>query len=754
MRFKLFLGALAALCAIALGAVPALAVTVGPEPTAGIAAGSEARTDELVSPAVKDGAQAGYSEATRLLGGGSVGEDYSVASPSGEAILYPVGSALGTTSTSLEPYAVSRWSPSSQSWTTSAVLPPPFERSSVFEALPASFYPAADLSRAAFTSQNAFAPAPDVAGSPNVYLSVEGGPVNWIGRPQLASPDPALGAFGALGQLVIDGASPSLETIYFQYPGTLLEGDAPGVTNLYESHSGTLRNIGVLPDGTRSEAGAEGAAASTGSLYSRGPQAYANQVSEDGTRIFFETTPEGAKPQFYAHTQGDERSVLVSRDDCIAKEGACTATAATEGAPAPSNPTSFFASPNGEAVFFQDVARLTPSAPETTEPKMYEFNVPAQTLTYVADMAKGEPAGKAAEILGASRDGSRVLYREDAAGTWILGFWERRAGGGEQSRTVASFAAAPVFHSVRATAEGSAFVFTEKKELRPEHPEPASGAPASGLFNNKGVHFEVYRFVPGSNELNCLSCALSGTTPSANASISNDDAELQTNLQEIPQDGRAVDSRGITTNGEEVFFQTAQALLPQDINGVENVYEWKDNHLYPISSGHSQQASYLLDNGENGENVFFATAEGISPEDLEGGYDVYDARIGAPTRAVTEAEGCRARCQQMTAPPGTGSLVSGAVGPAGNLTRPPKRKTERKTARKAVMHGGAKARRHKLRQCRKHARRRKNARKRGRALRRCGEHYGHAASHHGHRHTRKHGRNDHKHGRSGGGRRG
>ncbi len=57
------------------------------------------------------------------------------------------------------------------------------------------------------------------------------------------------------------------------------------------------------------------------------------------------------------------------------------------------------------------------------------------------------------------------------------------------------------------------------------------------------------------------------------------------------------------------------------------MYEWENGVVYLISTGKSPLNSYLLDTSENGDDVFFATAEGLVPGDIDGGYDIYDARI-------------------------------------------------------------------------------------------------------------------------------
>jgi len=104
-----------------------------------------------------------------------------------------------------------------------------------------------------------------------------------------------------------------------------------------------------------------------------------------------------------------------------------------------------------------------------------------------------------------------------------------------------------------------------------------------------------------------------------------------------------VDERGISADGDRIFFETPTPLVPQDSNTNtygpciagpkggcvqgEDVYEWENGVVYLISTGTSPLNSYLLDSSENGNDVFFATAEGLVPGDTDGGFDIYDARI-------------------------------------------------------------------------------------------------------------------------------
>ena len=83
--------------------------------------------------------------------------------------------------------------------------------------------------------------------------------------------------------------------------------------------------------------------------------------------------------------------------------------------------------------------------------------------------------------------------------------------------------------------------------------------------------------------------------------------------------------------------------------GIENVYEYEPAGLggcasaggcvAPISSGTSEHESAFLDASENGNDVFFITAARLAPQDVDGINDVYDAHV------------CEASAPCLPAPP-------------------------------------------------------------------------------------------------------
>jgi DNA-binding beta-propeller fold protein YncE len=124
-------------------------------------------------------------------------------------------------------------------------------------------------------------------------------------------------------------------------------------------------------------------------------------------------------------------------------------------------------------------------------------------------------------------------------------------------------------------------------------------------------------------------------------------------------------SRYLSDSGR-LFFNGADSLIPQELSGeqltrtrteevegqqtqvgVENVYEYepqgvggcqKEGCVGLISSGTSAHESAFLDASENGDEVFFTTAERLVATDEDTNYDVYSARVCAESSPCLKYE--------------------------------------------------------------------------------------------------------------------
>lgn len=154
-----------------------------------------------------------------------------------------------------------------------------------------------------------------------------------------------------------------------------------------------------------------------------------------------------------------------------------------------------------------------------------------------------------------------------------------------------------------------------------------------------------------------------------------------------------------------MFFDSYQALAPQDTNGEPDVYEWErpgkgqcsdsEGCVHLLSGGTSTQGSFLLDASESGDDVFFITRAQLLGADRNELYDVYDARVDGYTPIAPPA--CSGSgCQGVPgAPPIFATPSSVTFAGVGNFEEEaapgkPKKKQQKKKARKK-----AKRRQHK-----------------------------------------------------------
>ncbi len=190
----------------------------------------------------------------------------------------------------------------------------------------------------------------------------------------------------------------------------------------------------------------------------------------------------------------------------------------------------------------------------------------------------------------------------------------------------------------------------------------------------------------------------------------------------------------LSEDGARVFFDSEEALVPQDDNGQLNVYEWEREGagscatgqggcLYLISTGQSADPSFFAGaGGPNGNNVLFFTRQSLVGQDTDENVDVYDARIGGGLAAQTTTapvapclgEECRA---SQTPNRRRGHHVSQVFSGPGNLmsvTEPvpvSKAKAPSKTVKKKKKKKKDKTRKRQRKPKRSHATRRSHGRR-------------------------------------------
>jgi hypothetical protein len=622
-----------------LGAV--LPVSAAAEATAGappvfssIAGLPDGRVYELASPANKYG----NSVLTFL------GEGTGLARADGNAVMYFGDGALAEQSGSGNDFGLFVSQRGLGGWSTRSATPPPAkgidapeENSGFFTLLPKILLPAADLSHLAFTTNSnaAFAPPPDRLGlATNFYLAGPNPLVEapaWVAQPQIAEPVEPSGNT-ANNFIVPVGGSSDLSTLYFTYSGTLLAEDAArevGSPGLYEYRDGVLSVVGVLPDGSVSPSGAVPAV--VGNLQPN-PDQVDNVVSVDGSRVFFiAADPGGAGQELFARetmSDGTKRTVLVSRSQLPGHVGEAaphgpllfrnTAPGAGEYpnygyADWESNSSYVYASPDGSRAFFESVDRLTSDAPSDEAAKVYVFDLATGSLAYLPGVV-GSPVAVA-------RDGSSLIFENTASSPFELERWSAGPNGGSV-RAIVKLPAS-LRHMCPLVCVGPTRLSDDGGVVVFETNSPIAG------FNDGGFG-QVFRYDGVADALSCLSCPPPGVAPSGDAFQSIIDQTMDRRYQSDPINQTGPGDRGVSADGGRVFFDSPDALVPQDVNGRRDVYEWEDGTVFLISAGTSSQDSLFIDNGETGDDIFFSTASGIASGDTDGGYDVYDARVPRP----------------------------------------------------------------------------------------------------------------------------
>jgi DNA-binding beta-propeller fold protein YncE len=437
----------------------------------------------------------------------------------------------------------------------------------------------------------------------------------------------------------------------------LLPGGSEEFGGLYEWSEGQLQLVTILPDGKPAPRG--------------GALGYQNQVvrhaiSDDGSRVVFMAAPEGSGSQN-----------LYVRD--MVKGETVQANAVEPGAQGGSGEARFQnASSDGSRVFFTDIVRLTvDSTAIEGKPDLYEFDVETGKLTdLTADSNQGEYADVQGMLQGASEDGSYVYFvangvlapgavpghctehslpgatcnlyvRHTGVTTFIAALSAEDQPWNEEARSIEQ-----EFVTARVSPNGRWFAFMSDRSLTGYDSRDAnSGEPDE----------EVFLYDATSKHLSCASCNPTGARPVGmfESTISKEVGPLVDRTGVWSRRWLAATIPGLAQIGDKtfvyqarylndggrLFFNSNDALVPQDVNGTMDVYQYEpegvgdctsesatfgsaaDGCVGLISSGGSAEESTFMDASESGDDVFFLTAAQLRPEDFDTELDMYDARV-------------------------------------------------------------------------------------------------------------------------------
>lgn len=225
-----------------------------------------------------------------------------------------------------------------------------------------------------------------------------------------------------------------------------------------------------------------------------------------------------------------------------------------------------------------------------------------------------------------------VEGEDDASGVTSdgLGLWAK-----------ALLAREPARDPSRVTPDGSVLLFQSRANLDGYDP---AGSP------------QIYRYDDVTDRLHCISCIPTGAPASGGAGLQS--------IRAVALERAPMTAFGFVPNlradGLRVFFESKEALVVADTDGVQDVYEWEEagvgscdrtgGCVYLISSGHSVRDNYLFGHSASGDDVFFSTEDVLVAGDNDT-MSIYDARVGGgfPQQPEKECEG--EGCRPVLTPP-------------------------------------------------------------------------------------------------------
>jgi WD40-like Beta Propeller Repeat len=198
---------------------------------------------------------------------------------------------------------------------------------------------------------------------------------------------------------------------------------------------------------------------------------------------------------------------------------------------------------------------------------------------------------------------------------------------------------------------------------------------------DNGSQAEVFVYASDTDQVQCASCAPTGAAPvqseSAGAVRLPVSAASETYMH-----------RWISSDGSRVFFDSEQALVPQDRNDVQDVYEWEREGtpgcptatskfggcVSLLSGGELAGYSFLIDADATGDNVFFEQRGSLGGAEVGADRnELYDARVDdgfSKPVVVCSGSGCH---NEAPSSPSFMSPPSASFTGTGNLpaTAPP-----------------------------------------------------------------------------------
>jgi hypothetical protein len=619
----------------------------------------DCRAYEMVSPVDKNGGDVAGERATNIAA--SDGDGIAFASRAGFA------ESTGSGAAGLTQYVARR---SENGWASYSITPMPAPNSTqaLFGSTSIPLF-SDDLSRAILWAYDLPAVSTDTPNTVNIYREDTG--TGGLEPLTVSRQDP-IGPFDFISGAQWGASSDDSHVLLVSATRLLPEAPA-GVLSVYDWHNDTLTLASILPDGTPAASGA-----------TVEPAFFRGSISQNGSAVAFLSPVEG-EPQLYIRFDG-ARTAWISES-----EGSVPV-------PAPVEVTLQAISPDGQHALFTTRSKLLDA--DTNEgPDLYLYtdSPHPQTDTNLTLLSNtgdviGNTPGDGTAVAGTNNDASRVFFlssnneffywdngnlrliRSDlprgdpAKPTMDLGLTESRPGGS------------------RVSASGTKMAFMSDATESFDGIHALTGQVTNG-------HMEMYVYDGTTDALRCISCPAGPATSDVTVLPGAAGGVVGLGLPYVRP-------RYFSTDGERIFFSTAESLVARDTNGVTDTYEYEVDTgvLKLVSPGTGGVGVWFADASTSGDDVFLVTRDRLTGMDRDGLADIYDARVGGGLREPTpESSGCVGdACQGLVGAPstfgdpgsvsfsGSGNTVASSIGKPGvrSLTHAQKLSAALKTCRR------------------------------------------------------------------------
>jgi hypothetical protein len=463
-----------------------------------------------------------------------------------------------------------------------------------------------------------------------------------------------------------------LHDVFFRPALPQLPGDLP-VSNMYHWRDGELHLLTVLPDGTAAPVGGDLVTAVRG----QGAWPKLRPVSADGRQALFYAggAYDGTDQALYLRSD-DARTVVVDASRRT------TVDPNPQGSPIVGGVT-----PDGSKVIFASKSELTNDAytgrtggvSTDAGRDLYSYDVASGDLTdLTVDTNPVDAAtGASVQAIVATTPNAEYLYFT-ATGQLAPG-----AKAGHTSLYVLHGGRIDFIADADGmldteqdavtdlTADGRTIAFMSRDRLTGyDNTDPVSGQPQKEVF------------VAGLDRtVECASCHPDGTPPTADSYLAGGTPYI------IGSSARA-----ISDDGERVFFESTDAVLPQASNGLSQVFQYSGGKVSLLSTGDGDSRAAFLDASASGDDVFIATHETLVPNPNGGDGAVYDARVNGgfaqPVKQVCDGAPC---APDATPPPVLPVVGTVTFAGEGNLPEVKETATGKVSTAKSLSVKGARA---------------------------------------------------------------